>query len=369
MIKKTLLAFSLFLFTILAKAQDESYEGPAKADVKSFWDEAKQLEKSIASGTKADGTKVIGLARKIQDIKAKDAAYSTAAMEAEYKKLAAGLVTVKEKTGLTIQDRHEMAMKSMQVAKILNSLFHISTQVDNGRLKTIRQEIEDYKKRTDELLTLDTSGNKSELRQHLAQLKTSFKSAENDLLELDRRCREQTRPENAEVNYYEICYNQAYWDAAQRVYPNEENFKKAFLLATKLVQGLGSIDDVHSLASKSKQQKINDTRLPAAAVKDAALEKMFIDAFNKYHGEEFKGTAIKAVLTSDNWSIERNDITGFVTGRVRRAVIVYKGNDGKCYLTANFFLHQEYVGSSFSSTATSKYPVMGSQEMLCSNVK
>lgn len=367
--KKILLIFSLLLCTILANAQDQNYDGPAKAEVKSFWDEAAKLEQAIAAGTKADGAKVIGLTRKIQDIKAKDAAYNTAAMEAKYKKLSEGLVSVKEKPRLTTQDRHEMALKTMQVTKILNALFHISTQVDNRRLNTIKQEIEDYEKNTELVLTMDTSGNKTDLRGHLVQLKTSFKSTENDLYELDRRCREQTRAENAEVKYYELLYNQAYWDAAQKVYPNEPDFKKAYTLASSLLQGLGSIDDVHKLASKSKQQKINDTKLPAAAIKDAALEKMFMDAFNKYHGEEFKGSAIKAVLTSDNWSIERNDITGIVTGRVRRAVIVYRGTDGKCYLTANFFLHQEYVGSSFSSTATSKFPIMGSQEMLCANVK
>ncbi len=290
-------------------------------------------------------------------------------MEAKFKKLTEGLVSKKEKTEVTIQDRHESNIKSQQVAKILYSLFHISTQVDNRRLKTIAQEIEDYKKRTAEVLTMDTSGNKSELRQHLVQLKTSFISAENDMYELDRRCREQTVAENAEVKYYELLYNQAYWDAAQKIYPNEPNFKKAWQLAKKLVDGLGTIDDVHKLASKSKQQKINDTKLPVAAMKDATLEKMFMDAFDKYHGEEFKGKATKAVLTSDDWSIERNDITGIVTGRVRRAVIVYKGRDGKCYLTANFFLHQEYVGNSFSNTATSKFPIMGSQEMICSNIK
>lgn len=260
------------------------------------------------------------------------------------------------------------ASHKMKVAKLLSSLFHISTQVDNRRLSTIAQEIEDYKQQLNELLTLDTSGNKSDLRQHYAQLKTSFKSAENDLYELERRCREQTKEENARVNYYELLYNQAYWDAAQKVYPNEMNFKKAWSVATELLDGLGSIDDVAKIASKSKQQKIKDTKLPAAAIKDAALEKMFVDAFNKYHGEEFNGKAVKAVITSSDWSIERHDVTGIVTGRVRKAVIVYKGKDGKCYLTANFFLRQEFVGNSFSNTATSIYPIMGSQEMLCDNV-
>lgn len=287
---------------------------------------------------------------------------------AQFDKLKRAVSNTK-KNEATIPSGHESTLRSQKVAGILNSLFHISTQVDNRRLKTIVQEIEDYKKQTAAVLAMDTSGNKSDLRRHYVQLKTSFKPAENDLYELDRRCREQTVAENAKVKYYELLYNQAYWDAAQKVYPNEADFTKAYSIATELLQGLGSIDEVEKIASKSKQQKIIDTKLPVAAVKDAALEKMFIDAFNKYHGEEFKGVATKAVLTSADWSIERNDITGVVTGRVRRAVIVYKGKDGKCYLTANFFLCQDYVGNSFSSNAISRYPVMGSQEMLCSNVK
>lgn len=259
------------------------------------------------------------------------------------------------------------AAQQQRVSKLLFSLFHISTQVDNRRLTSIAQEIEEYKQKLNELLSLDTSSNKSDLRRFYRELKTSFRSAENDLHELERRCREQTREENAKVNYYELLYNQAYWDAAKKVYPDDADFKTACNLATELLQGLGSIDDVSKLASKSKQQKINDTRLPVAAVKDAALENMFVDAFNKYHAEEFKGIAIKAVITSNDWSIERHEVTGIVTGRVRKAVIVYKGKDGKCYLTANFFLRQEFVGNSFSSSPVSKYPIMGSQEMLCAN--
>lgn len=365
----TILALGLIIFNN-TYAQDPNYNGPAKATVKAFWDGAAKLEQSVAAGgSNLDADRLALLSKKIQDVKAKDASYNTAAMDAKLTTLTQGVQSLMEKADAEKKRRDAAIRNSQQVAKILYSLFHISTQVDNGRLKTIKLEIEDYKKRTAEVLTMDTSGNKSELQQHLVQLKTSFKSAENDIYELDRRCREQTVAENAEVKYYELLFNQAYWDAAQKIYPNEADFKKAYSLASALAQGLGSIEEVHKIAAKSKQQKINDTKLPASAVKDPGLEKMFMDAFNKYHGEEFKGTATKAVLTSDDWSIERNDITGIVTGRVRRAVIVYKGKDGKCYLTANFFLHQEYVGNSFSSTATSKYPIMGSQEMLCSNVK
>jgi hypothetical protein len=368
--KKIVLVLMSFGLILFVKAQDVDYNGPAKGFIKSFWDGAAKLEQSIAAGgSSMDRAKLSVLQNKINDTKTKDPAYNVTAMEVKVNSLSEGIDLLKEKAEAAKKARDASTFNSQQVAKILYSLFHISTQVDNGSLTTIKQVIEDYKKRTINVLALDTSGNKSELRQHLVQLKTSFESAEHDLYELDRRCREQTVAENAEVQYYELLYNQAYWDAAQKIYPHEPDFKKAFSLATKLVQGLGSIEDVHKLASKSKQQKINDTKLPVAAAKDAALEKMFIEAFNKYHGEEFKGTAIKAVLSSDDWFIQRNEITGIVTGRIRRAVIVYKGNDGKCYLSANFFLLQEYVGNSFMSNAKSIYPIMGSQEMLCSNVR
>jgi hypothetical protein len=360
----------LVFFAIAANSQPDLYTGLAKITIKSFWDGATKLEASLAAGgSSLDVDKLALLQLKIRDVKNRDAGYNTASMETKWKTLAEGIDALKKKNETAIQGNRDKALNSQQVGKLLTSLFDVSVQVDNGRLKTVKTDIENYKKRTDELMAIDRSMNKSDLEKCLKTLKVNYNHAENDLTELDRRCREQTNAENAEVKYYELLFNQAHWDAAQRIYPEEADFKKTWALATKLLEGLGSIDDVHNIAAKSKQQKINDTKLPVAAVKDAALEKMFVDAFNKYHGEEFKGVATKAVLTSDDWSIQRNEISGIVTGRIRRAVIVYKGKDGRCYITANFFLLQEYVGSSFSSNARSIYPVMGSQEMLCVNVK
>ncbi|MEP7238899.1 MAG: hypothetical protein ABI685_13565, partial [Ferruginibacter sp.] len=202
----------------------------------------------------------------------------------------------------------------------------------------------------------------------LQRIKNSNKNGGRDLYAIDSRCREQTAPENAERDYYEMMLNQAYWDAAQKLYPDEPDFKITYQLATKLLQGLGTLEDVHTLAAKSKQKKISDTKLPTAVVKDAALERMFIDAYNNRYGSEDKATAIKAVITTDDWQIERNEVTGIVTGRIRRGVLVLKKADGKCYLTSYFNIHQEYVGSSFSATAKPIYG-FGSQEMLCENVK
>ena len=370
-----IILFFLFLsFITVSSAQDPGYDGKAKIAVQSFWGITEKLDKKIAEeGANLDLRMLEdncgGLSRKIELIKKQDPAYNTASMETKLQALMDGIVGLKNKSNTAIQDRHDQTMNMQKAGKLLFSLFEVSVQVDNAALPTIKQKIEDYKKRTTDLLAMDRSMNKSDLEKQLKILKVNYPHADHDLNELDRRCREQTNTANAEVQYYELLFNQAHWDAAQQIYPDEPDFKKAYALATKLLQGLGNIDDVHNIASKSKQQKINDTRLPAPAIKDAALEKMFMQAFNKYHGEEFKGTATRAVITSDDWAIERNEITGIVTGRIRRAVIVFKDKDGKCYLTANFYLRQEYVGNSFSESAKSIYPIMGMQEMLCSNVK
>jgi hypothetical protein len=359
----------LVFFAFASNAQPDGYIGKAQITIIAFWDGAAKLEKSIeGGGSSIDADKLSNLQRKIDETKRKDPSYNTATMEAKVKILVQGIEALKKKNETAIKGNRDKTLNIQKVDQLLRSLFHISTDVDNGALKTIKEVIENYKKRTTEMLAMDKSTNKGDLEKYIVSLKNDFKSGENDLYELDRRCREQTVAENAEVQYYELIYKQAYWDAAQKLYPDVPEFAKVYATATKLLDGLGTIDDVHNLASKSKQQKINETKLPAAVMKDVALEKMFIDAFNKQYSEEFKGTATKAVLLSDNWTILRHEITGIATGRRRHAAIIYKGTNGKCYLTSNFFIHQDYVGNSFINTK-SIYVVMGSQEMLCANVK
>jgi hypothetical protein len=360
----------LFLFfTNCLPAQDAGYNGPAKTLVKSFWDISGKLDASIAAGgSSMDVFKLSSLDNKIKDIKNKDAAFNTGNMEMKLKSSKEAVEEIKRKKENAGTAYREKMAAEQKTSQMIYDLFHISTDVDNGGLGTIREVIENHKKKTADLLLLKESITKNDLEKFKGYLNTDLQTAENDLLELDRRCREQTNPENAEVQYYELQYKQSYWNAAQKIYPEEKDFARTYETATKLLAGLGTLEDVHKIASKSKQQKINETRLPAAVAKDAALEKTFMEIFNKQYGEEYKGTATKAILLSDDWTILRHEITGIVTGRRRHAAIVYKGTNGKCYLTSNFFIHQEYVGNAFINTK-SIYVLMGSQEMLCEHAK
>lgn len=365
-----LVLFAILTTMIIHAQPDPSYSGPAKITVKAFWDGAAKLEKSIAGGgSSLDADNLAGLKRKIDDVKKKDVAFSTSGMEEKVKTLADGIEALKQKNDAAIQAFKNKTAVSRQVGQLLSELFEVSVQVSTSDLPTIETEIAGYKKKLTELLPLDKGMNKADMEKQLSNARGSVKHAEKDLTELDNRCHTSPNTDYAKVQYYELIYNQAYWDAAQQIFPEEPAFKTAYNLAGKLLGGLGSLADIEKMASKTKEQKIKDTRLPAAAVKDAALEKIFVDAFNKFHGEEFKGTAFKAVITSDDWSVERNDITGIVTGRMRRAVIVYKDKEGKCFLTGNLFIRQEYVGSSYTGAVQSPYAIMGSQQMLCENVK
>ena len=58
--------------------------------------------------------------------------------------------------------------------------------------------------------------------------------------------------------------------------------------------------------------------------------------------------AVKVVFTSDDWEIERNDVTGIITGRVAEASLVMKEKDGNCSLDSGV-IRQEYIHGKFKA--------------------
>ena len=104
-------------------------------------------------------------------------------------------------------------------------------------------------------------------------------------------------------------------------------------------------------------------------VKDANMEKVVTNGFNKVYGASRNVSALKAVLTQNGWTILRNSLTGIVIGRQRTAKLAYKGSDGKCYLLPDYvFIHEDYVGNSFINTGA-VFNGLDGEEMLCENVK
>jgi hypothetical protein len=120
-----------------------------------------------------------------------------------------------------------------------------------------------------------------------------------------------------------------------------------YQLKTAEIAKYGSVEDLQKNIQKNNADEIKNRRLPAPAMVDGATEKLFIDAFNKYLSDEMKGKAYKAILKTKDWGVIRHQISGAVMGRNRMAGVVYKGNDGKCYVRLGIIVEQQYIGSTF----------------------
>jgi len=370
--KSTLFVFS-FLFLVVAKGQDNNYNGPAKPFVNSFWKMAEMTRPLAEKGISNAASRIDNMDKTIGIIKEKDPAYNTASMIEEVKKLREMLQSKsgayeKEKEQAKVQKEKEQQenegkiklsrVTQTKITELLEFLFGRN----NDNLN--RAEV---KAKTDELLSLDWSGY-GNFEVWVKRIRQKAAEAQKRYPKLEIICKEETRAVEAQRWYRIFQSYQSYWDAAQNVFPEEEGFKKTYGLITNVLNGLGTEDNLLTLIAKNYKQKVKDTRLPAAKVKDAALEKLFMDAYNKMYSESFNGRATKAIIVSEDWQIQRSELTGIVTGRLRKGAIVYKNAEGQCRLIDEFFIQQEYVGNSFVGTK-SVYAVGKGQEILYENAQ
>lgn len=366
---------TLFLLCVsvsfYSHSQPGDYNGPAKISVNTFWTQSVSMRSSIEKGFLVSARGKVGiLERAIATTKTKDPSYSTNSMETELTTLKE-LCTSKDKELKDVAaDKKEKQQNKIKVDELLRSLFggQVVMQVDDAGLKTIQQRIDDYNKKADELLAMDLSESEEDLENALSDLRGRDGEIREDFKKLEERAKTSAGIGYAEVNYYELLYKQAYWNAAQKIFPKEPGVADTYKEITTIIKGLGSIDDLRKNAEKNRIEKVKNTKMPVASLKDASVEKLFMDAFNARYKDEFKGTAMKAVVTTKDWGIKRNELSGIITGRQREGAVAYKGADGKCYLVSHFNIFQDYVGGSFQGTR-SVYVVYKGQEMLCENVK
>ena len=366
---QSLLLLSLLFLNYCIAQPANSYDGPAKIVVQQLQEGIAKLEKSVAAGgSNLDAESYLSLVRKLTDVKKKDPSFNISEIENKIKKLETSILGNRQKAVTARQDMNDQTNQMQKAGTLLNSLFYISPSVSNGDLPTIEEKLKLYNQKLAELLTMDPELVKPSLQVHYKRIIKPAQVAEKELNQIDRSCREQTDPKNAEREYYELIYFRDFWNAAQKVFPDEPEFNKAYSYAVKLLSGLGTKEDVHGLAAKTMENKVRSAHLPAPVMKDAALEKSFIEIFNFNEGQQLGATAIKAVLIHDDWTIIRHEISGIVTGRRRAAAIAYKKKDGKCYFFSSYYIQQEYVGGAFGRNMSANL-VSGGNEILCENVK
>ncbi len=364
--------------TINLFAQDASYKGPAKMDVSTFWRQAEIVKKGNATSSTLSN-----LEKAMANIKQKDPAYNTSSMDEiiqtckeKVNKDKEAETGKKEKHLANMDASRNETQDKLKIKKMFDGVFDIGG-FSFGDVNKAQAENDAYKKEVDDLLAM-----KAEREAYIAEMKKGNdyekfvgkmkigydRNFETFIEKVDKIMAQSTGDgSNWKNAYYEMQAEQIRWDAAQKVFPDEPKFAEVYKKITAKVNQYGSLEKIAGKNKENNIEKIKNTKLPVAVIKDATLEKMFVDAFNETYSAEYKGTAIKAILLHSDWEIERHAISGVIVDRKRVGAIVYKGTDGKCYLISLIYLYQDYISGSFQNTKAGF--AQSGQEMLCENVK
>ena len=368
--KKGIAVIVCFGIFVCASSQDPLYKGPAKPVVDSFWMAVTNLETALAKGlTQEDANKALQNLDKMKDrIREKDRAYNYGPLNEKVKSLTKLEKQYRdEKNGIKTSAGTGMSDETIKkVNELLTAMFDVS--LGEHKVPNLRSKAEEMDKNLKSLLALDLSGSQRALARYLVRLNKKAVEAQTGYPVLEKNCLGSTDIEMAAVDFYRFGYYRSYWDAARKIFPEEAQLAAAYTVTDKILTGFGSVEKLEGIVSANYSRQVKETMIPVPKVRDTALEQLFMEAYNKMYSESFKGKALKAVILSDDWTIERNEISGVVTGRLRKGAIAYKNSEGKCYLIREFFIKQEYVSGAFVGTK-SVYAVGKGQEMLCENLK
>jgi hypothetical protein len=355
------------------KVNETGYTGPASSQVKYFWNYAVK-PKDISEG---ELNRNIGeMEYALKATKEKDPAYNAAEMEATLKKIkddikAKKLAEVRQSGG----DKRSLRPVEKEITDptgLLEKIF-IETNISVGSTSDLPEapaKIEAYKAKLTKLLSMDyTDALIKKGKYAKGSISGKLPAADRELDKIEGALKEVREKSGMEYIYYTLQLHSAFWNAAQKVFPEESSYANKYKEVNAGIAKLGSLEQLYVKAEANRIEHIKNTKLPAPVVKDANLEKVITNGFNKVYGASRNVSALKAVLTQNGWTILRNSLTGIVIGRQRSAKLAYKGSDGKCYLLPDYvFIHEDYVGSSFINTGA-VFNGLDGEEMLCENVK
>jgi hypothetical protein len=357
-----------------ADAKSGDYAGAAKSQVQYFWARAIIPSDNISEGVLNGNIRDMEYA--VKATKEKDPSYNTTEMEAALKKIKDDL---KEKKLAEVRQTSGDKRSSRPVEKevtdptgLLEKLF-IETNVSVGSTSDLPEapaKIEAYKAKLAKLLSMDyTDALIKRGKYAKGSISGKLPAADRELDKIEGALKEVRDKSGMQYIYYTLQLHAAFWDAAQKVFPEESSYASKYKEVNAGIAKLGTLEQLYAKAEVNRIEYIKNTKLPVAVVKDANLEKVIINGFNKVYGTSRNVSGLKAVLTQNGWTILRNSLTGIVVGRQRTAKLAYKGSDGKCYLLPDYvFIHEDYVGNSFINTGA-VFNGLDGEEMLCENVK
>jgi hypothetical protein len=342
------------------KEKDEA--SPAKSYIKKFWEYVEKME-AAPNDLNILGTNSRAAATAINNIKMKDKGYDVSPLEVELSKW---------------QQAYEGARNGGEtqrgatndVAALFKLLYQIKTNVAQQEIESKLQEIEIYKTKTAELVALNVDPtdkfNAEIINNTLPRIKVDLQTIDKNvkLWEDNMNMIVDERP--ARAYHAMIQFEHAHWDALRKgPFAEKAQLEAGYQKVTEMVGRIGSLENVFARGKARAAELLKNTRMPAAVVKNEALENIFRDAYKSMSG--VTGTVVKVNLLDRDWQAFRNEITGVLEGRRMRAAIVAKMPSGKHMLYNNFLIHQDYLGTGYSTN--SQVLLFEDMEILPENIK
>lgn len=337
-------------------------EGPAKGQISTFW---KHIEK-MRSHTKEDNKQVVyssglqGAKSSLNNTKIKDPSYNTAAMEqalaecqAVYDGLGKAKVNTREQASQTLDKLLTFFEKTHTPLLYYNPLMNSSDAAIMELVKANDDSIAKYKRMV--MAFISEKQDEMMVKSHLAKVQNVAKSfqepydkthawpmgLDNDMFHLTDPTASKNMGTFSLVQ--SVKHKEAYFFAATQIYPNQPDLIKAHENCKKALAVIGNNEQFIAKIKKSENDYLQSVKLPAAKVKDAGLEAEFKKHFLAL---DYKETVLKINITSTDWTVERNTLTGIVIGRSKQAYIASKNAEGVCYVT-EFWIMQDYNGSGY----------------------
>jgi hypothetical protein len=358
----------LFISLATTAQPNNSYTGKAKTFVDNFWKLADEIKKvgTEASNGKTPATKILIDRAKVQlkYVKTKDPAYDVTSMEQFLKPYEDDIAAVFQERNdafdAKVRHNNPDADGCASIFKASKDVAMPGTGNAEADIISHIKQIDAYNEKVKKVLAGSMAG--AEVCEDF--LKTMSVPAKN---RIDGYIKEMQKEfvVNVKVAYRELIGEEAYWNAAHKVYPNMQEAAEVYKKAKDAIASVGSMEDVAAKAFKKRQERLKNTFMPKAVIVNAALEAEFKEAFLN---EGWNETIIRINITSREWTIIRHEVSGAIICRAQSAAIVAKQKSGNCILY-DFTIKQQYTGSGYSNVSSRYTHDVYETEFFCDNAK
>jgi hypothetical protein len=106
----------------------------------------------------------------------------------------------------------------------------------------------------------------------------------------------------------------------------------------------------HALRKEIEEKFAEDSlRIPNTFIRiEPSLDPIFINAFNQEAKEkEWEANLVGVLLTSEDWQEDIDKRTQQIKGRIRTATVLFKGEEGACFVFETYQIYQDYQNGEY----------------------